>query len=1138
MSDVELTISANVDAAMKEVTGFRKEYADLVKQVEKPLRQVNSFRELESTLEQAGRKIRDARDRVRDLGTALGSVEQPTKQMTADYRQAVNELKRLERQEQAQIGKLSAMRRELQASGVDTRNLAAEQRRLSQELSAGLSAGRGDAASTAARNALGVGAIEQTQRKLVELRHQYQLVTSDSTLSAKQRAEAEATYRAAVSQSLAELRRLRAVAAGPASKADQAAALQQEAQAAAAAARESQKLSAQRALGVGVIEQTQRQLVELRQQYRLVTSDSTLSAKQRAEAEANYRSSVASTLTELRALRTGLGESGHAMQRAGRSAGQYRQAMQQLPMQLTDVVTSLASGMPLWMVAIQQGGQIRDSFDGIGNAARAVAAYITPMAVAVSAGTAALAGIGWAWFEGAQEAVRFNEALILTGSYARMTAGDLTGLAQRMDGMTGVTQRSASAALTQVVATGKFAGEQIELVAAAAEQMRVATGRSIEDTIAEFVKLGGDPVKAILDLNDQYHFLSRSQLEQIRSLQEQGRQQEAATEAIRTYAQVIGERTPKVNENLGSIEESWRRIKQLAGEAVDAMLDIGRAGPLIEQIAEAEAELARNRNLKFRSFDDDYKANELEQQLAYLRKLADEERERVEARKDAVSTDEEESRQKTEDHFKSYAENLRRQIKLHGDASEAAKVRYAIERGELGDLTEAQRQALIADAEMLDAIEKHQRKRSDAERKAASDLEAALKAQLDTRKRYSEALAGLRGAGGEASYAAAQALKVKAAQALASGDVESAKLNAQAALKMLQELAQAGESTFGFEGFIKSLQQIEESADQINIDKAKKALDEVKQKGVDLRAILDSVKSTTITVKMDDAAMAKVRKDIIDLAKLAGKPVELPAAIARQDGPAPTSPGTSKPSMPPELQGGSTELAPAVGGKPVVEADIVPTGVRQDGPASFTNLPPVEVDVLPTGIRQDGENSFTNLPPVDVSLEVNQEAAAQAQQQIDALAQRFRRQLVIPIAPTVAPVSGDSAPGFASGGYISGPGSGTSDSILARLSNGEYVLRADAVRHYGKALLDQINSRRFPGFATGGLVSSRLSPPSIQAGMAGAVQAAAAPQAQSFPFMGEVKLEIGGHSGTVYATEDFANTLRRTAMKFGRTSRR
>ncbi|HHK4866090.1 TPA: phage tail length tape measure family protein, partial [Pseudomonas aeruginosa] len=61
-----------------------------------------------------------------------------------------------------------------------------------------------------------------------------------------------------------------------------------------------------------------------------------------------------------------------AMKVAGLSAGQYKQAMRQLPAQITDVVTSLASGMPVWMVAIQQGGQITDSFGGVGETFRAL----------------------------------------------------------------------------------------------------------------------------------------------------------------------------------------------------------------------------------------------------------------------------------------------------------------------------------------------------------------------------------------------------------------------------------------------------------------------------------------------------------------------------------------------------------------------------------------------------------------------------------------------------------------------------------------------------------------------------------------------------------------------------------------------
>ncbi|EBC4877327.1 tape measure protein [Salmonella enterica] len=59
----------------------------------------------------------------------------------------------------------------------------------------------------------------------------------------------------------------------------------------------------------------------------------------------------------------------------------------------------------------------------------------------------------------------------------------------------------------------------------------------------------------------------------------------------------------------------------------------------------------------------------------------------------------------------------------------------------------------------------------------------------------------------------------------------------------------------------------------------------------------------------------------------------------------------------------------------------------------------------------------------------------------------------------------------ATGGYISGPGTGTSDSVPARLSNGEYVIKAAQVRRYGVAFMHALNNGRMSAFADGGLVS-------------------------------------------------------------------
>lgn len=68
---------------------------------------------------------------------------------------------------------------------------------------------------------------------------------------------------------------------------------------------------------------------------------------------------------------------------------------------------------------------------------------------------------------------------------------------------------------------------------------------------------------------------------------------------------------------------------------------------------------------------------------------------------------------------------------------------------------------------------------------------------------------------------------------------------------------------------------------------------------------------------------------------------------------------------------------------------------------------------------------------------------------------------------------------YATGGRVYGRGTGTSDSILARLSNGEYVMNADATRMFGTEFLDQMNAGNMPAFATGGPVLDITSPGQI-----------------------------------------------------------
>ncbi|MDG4695677.1 MULTISPECIES: phage tail tape measure protein [Providencia] len=258
------------------------------------------------------------------------------------------------------------------------------------------------------------------------------------------------------------------------------------------------------------------------------------------------------------------------------TSGQYRQAMRQLPMQMTDIVTSLASGMPPWLVAVQQGGQIKDSFGGFGNSLKAITSLITPWKVAMFGGAGALTAFGVAAYQGSKELTEYNKQLILTGNYAAKTQGQLNALAKSLSG-DGITQYKMADALAQVVGSGSFAGAQVDMVAGVAAKMEKATGQSIDETIKQFQRLKDQPVQAVMELDKSLHFLTATQLEQITTLEEQGRTSEATKLSMELYSSSLNERTKQISENLGTLETAWKWVGEAAQNAWDRMLNVGRS---------------------------------------------------------------------------------------------------------------------------------------------------------------------------------------------------------------------------------------------------------------------------------------------------------------------------------------------------------------------------------------------------------------------------------------------------------------------------------------------------------------------------------------------------------------------------------
>lgn len=117
-------------------------------------------------------------------------------------------------------------------------------------------------------------------------------------------------------------------------------------------------------------------------------------------------------------------------------------------------------------------------------------------------------------------------------------------------------------------------------------------------------------------------------------------------------------------------------------------------------------------------------------------------------------------------------------------------------------------------------------------------------------------------------------------------------------------------------------------------------------------------------------------------------------------------------------------------------------------------------------------DSVLNIPAVrntDVTLSGAKAAITEASRIAAAIAKIPGRKTIDVVTRKIGAQA--DAMGRASGGFISGPGSGTSDSIPVMLSNGEYVIKAAAVEKYGVHTFDRLNAMRF---ASGGLAGQRF----------------------------------------------------------------
>ena len=265
-----------------------------------------------------------------------------------------------------------------------------------------------------------------------------------------------------------------------------------------------------------------------------------------------------------------------SMGTGGLSDKQLTAAMRGLPAQFTDVIVSLQGGQNPLTVLLQQGGQVKDMFGGIGPALKAVTSSVVKMINPVTALGAAVVAMGYGWYTGRQESQKFLVALETTGYQAGTTVGQLNDMAASMDRLDGVTRGKAAEALALFATSAGVGSDRLERYTSTALAWEKATGESADKVAEKFKKIADDPVKGILELNKQMGFLTSATFEQIKALQQAGKDTDAARVAQDAYDTALATAAKNIQQNLSYVERGWNAVKGATLDALDAVKRFGR----------------------------------------------------------------------------------------------------------------------------------------------------------------------------------------------------------------------------------------------------------------------------------------------------------------------------------------------------------------------------------------------------------------------------------------------------------------------------------------------------------------------------------------------------------------------------------
>jgi len=334
---------------------------------------------------------------------------------------------------------------------------------------------------------------------------------------------------------------------------------------------------------------------------------------------ANYRQIESASKAAFQAANPHLAEMAKRAEAAGTSVKGLSASMRNVPAQFTDIIVSLQGGQAPLTVLLQQGGQLKDMFGGVGNAARALGGYVLDLINPFTATAAAVAAVGYAAYQASEDAKALNKSLIMSNGASGTTIGELTKVAESITA-TSIGAGKASEALAEFITAGVKAGDSLgEFTKTAIELERVG-GASIKETAKAFADLGKDPLSNL-------NVLTLATYRQVEALLEQGDKIGAVKVAQAALNQENERVTAGLRAQEGVLDTSTRYWKDLGVSVWDTVRGLSQAVLLTPKTGNEERQELQKRRDTYAA--QGYDTTKEDARLAYFKRLDDAQKESV-----------------------------------------------------------------------------------------------------------------------------------------------------------------------------------------------------------------------------------------------------------------------------------------------------------------------------------------------------------------------------------------------------------------------------------------------------------------------------------------------------------------------------